>query len=84
MSALRHHLRVIAFHYPNRWFKSDLIDGGVWIRMCERRAGREVTIAKTKQSNKLFAAINRPDFRARLVDELIHQGFPIAKEKKTM
>ena len=84
MSALRHHLRVIAFHYPNRWFKSDLIDGGVWIRMCERRAGREVTIAKTKQSDKLFAAINRPDFRARLVDELIHQGFPIAKEKKTM
>lgn len=84
LNALRHHLRVIAFHYPNRWFKCDLIDGGVWIRMCERHAGREVTIAKTKQSNKLLAAINRPDFRARLVDELIHQGFPIGKEKKTM
>lgn len=84
LNALRHHLRVIAFHHPNRWFKCDLIDGGVWIRMCERRAGREVTIAKTKQSNKLFAAINRPDFRARLVDELIHLGFPIEKEKKTM
>jgi len=84
LSALRHHLRVIAFHYPNRWFKCDLIDGGVWIRMCERRAGREITIAKTKQSNKLLAAINRPDFRARLVDEMIHQGFPIEKEKKTM
>jgi hypothetical protein len=52
--------------------------------MCKRRAGREVTIAKTKQSDKLFAAINRPDFRARLVDELIHQGFPIEKEKKAM
>jgi hypothetical protein len=81
LNALRHHLRVIAFHYPNRWFKCDLIDGGVWIRMCERHAGREVTIAKTKQSNKLFDAINRPDFRERLVDELIHQGFPIGKEK---
>jgi len=84
LSALRHHLRVIAFHSPNRWFKCDLIDGGVWIRMCERRAGREVTIAKTKQSDKLFAAINRPDFRARLVGELIRQGFPVGKEKKTM
>jgi hypothetical protein len=28
--------------------------------------------------------INRPDFRARLVDELIRQGFPIEKGKKTM
>jgi len=84
LSVLRHHLRVIAFHCPNRWFKCDLIDGGVWIRMCERRAGREVTIAKTKQSNKLFAAINRPDFRERLVDELIHHGFPIEQENKTM
>jgi hypothetical protein len=72
---------VIAFHHPNRWFKCDLIDGGVWIRMCERRAGHEVTVAETKQSNKLFAAINRPDFRAKLVDELIYHGFPIEKEK---
>jgi hypothetical protein len=84
LNALRHHLRVIAFHYPNRWFKCDLIDGGVWIRMCGRRAGREVTIAMTKQSDKLFAAIDRTDFRARLVDELIRQGFPIEKEKKAM
>jgi hypothetical protein len=52
--------------------------------MCKRRGGREVTIAKTKQSDKLFAAINRPDFRERLVDELIRQGFPIEEEKKTM
>jgi hypothetical protein len=81
LNVLRHHLRVIAFHHPNRWFKCDLIDGGVWIRMCERRAGSEATIAKTKQSNKLFEAINQPDFRARLVDELIRQGFPIGKEK---
>ena len=84
LSALRHHLRVIAYHYPNRWFKCDLIDGGVWIRMCARHAGREVTIAKTKQSNKLLAAVDRPDFRVRLVDELIHQGFPIEKDNKTM
>jgi hypothetical protein len=81
LSVLRHHLRVIAFHYPNQWFKCDLIDGGVWIRMCERRAGRETTIAKTKQSDKIFSAIDRPDFRARLVDELIRQGFPIEKDK---
>jgi hypothetical protein len=81
LSILRHHLRVIAFHYPNRWFKCDLIDGGVWIRMCERRAGRETTIAKTKQSDKIFTAISRPDFRARLVDELIRHGFPIEKDK---
>jgi hypothetical protein len=80
LNILRHHLRVIAFQHPGRWFKCDLIDGGVWIRMCERRAGREATIAKTRQSDKLFAAIDRPDFRARLVDELIHQGFPIEKE----
>jgi hypothetical protein len=81
LSVLRHHLRVIAFNYPNRWFKCDLIDGGVFIRMCERRAGRETTIAKTKQSDKIFGAINRPDFRARLVDELIRRGFPIEKDK---
>lgn len=81
LNVLRHHLRVVAFHHPNRWFKCDLIDGGVWIRMCERREGREATIAKTKQSDSLFAAINQPDFRARLVDELIYQGFPIDKEK---
>src|SRR5215475_12925332 len=80
LNVLRHHLRVIAFHHPGRWFKCDLIDGGVWIRMCERRAGREATIAKTRQSDKLFTAIDRPGFRARLVDELIYQGFPIDKE----
>src|SRR5262245_43571314 len=66
LNVLRHHLRVIAFHHPSRWFKCDLIDGGVWIRMCERHTGREATIAKTKQSDKLFDAINRPDFRAKL------------------
>src|SRR5262249_9109650 len=81
LNVLRHHLRGIAFHYPNRWFKCDLIDGGVWIRMCERREGREATIANTKQSDKIFTAINRPDFRARLVDELIRHGFPIEKDK---
>ncbi|MBO0859522.1 MAG: hypothetical protein J2P21_13770 [Chloracidobacterium sp.] len=81
LNILRHHLRVIAFQHPGRWFKCDLIDGGVWIQMCERRAGREATIAKTRQSDRLFTAIDRTDFRARLVDELIYQGFPIEKEK---
>jgi hypothetical protein len=81
LSVLRHHLRVIAFHYPNQWFKCDLIAGGVLIRMCERREGQETTIAETKQSDKIFSAINRPDFRARLVGELIRQGFPIEKDK---
>jgi hypothetical protein len=81
LNVLRHHLRVVAFHHPNQWFKCDLIDGGVWIRMCERREGREATIAETKQSDNLFAAVNQPNFRARLVDELIYQGFPIDKAK---
>jgi len=28
------------------------------------------------QSDKLLAAVNRPDFRERLIDELAYQGFP--------
>lgn len=77
LDALRGHLRAIAFHHPGRWFKADLIEGGVAIRMCERRQGREVDIAKTRQSNKILSAVNRPDFRERLTCELIACGFPI-------
>lgn len=82
LEVLRGHLKVIAFPYqPGRWFKADLIAGGVKIRFCERRAGREVTIVETRQSDKLLAAVNRPDFRERLIEELIHQGFPIGGER---
>jgi hypothetical protein len=77
LDALRGHLRAIAFHHPGRWFKADLIEGGVAIRMCERRQGREVDIAKTRQSNKILSAVNRPDFKERLTRELIACGFPI-------
>lgn len=78
LEVLREHLGDIAFQYPGRWFKADLRDaGGVWIRLYERQEGREVKIASTKQSDKLLAAVHRPDFRARLVEELRHQGFPI-------
>jgi hypothetical protein len=77
LNALREHLRVIAFGIPNHWFKADLIAGGVAIRLCRRESGREVTVKSTRQSNKLLSAVNRSDFRERLIDELIHQGFPI-------
>jgi hypothetical protein len=77
---LREHLSVIAFQHPGRWFKVDLIEPeGVWIRFCGRVLGREKTLKKTKQSDKLLRAVDRSDFRARLIDELIHQGFPIGK-----
>lgn len=79
VNALREHLRLIAFHIPNHWFKVDPIVGGVVIRLCRRESGREVTIKSTRQSNKILAAISRPDFRERLIDELKRQGFPIGK-----
>lgn len=85
LNALREHLKAIAFYLPGRWFKADLIEGGgVWIRLCERQQGREVTIAKTKQSDKLLQSVNRPDFRARLIDELVHQGFLIYKTSRNV
>lgn len=83
LKVLREHLGVIAFGYPGQWFKADLRDdGGVWIRFYERQEGREVKIASTKQSDKLLMAVNRPDFRERLIDELIHQGFPIERGER--
>jgi hypothetical protein len=36
-------------------------------------------IATTDQSDKLLASVERPDFRERLLDELIYQGFPLDK-----
>ncbi|HET8676048.1 MAG TPA: hypothetical protein VFO63_09700, partial [Blastocatellia bacterium] len=65
-------------YIPNHWFRADLIDGGVSIRLYTRNdRNREVTVARTRQSNKIFDAINRPDFRERLIDELKRQDFPI-------
>ena len=82
LERLREHLGVIASYYPGRWFAADLRGaGGVWIRMKERKLGVEVTVAKTKQSDKLLHAINRPDFRERLIDELVACGFPIGGER---
>jgi hypothetical protein len=80
LRALRDHLGVIASYLPGRWFRADLIKGGVSIRLYERDGQRrESTIAETRQSNKLLDAVDRPDFRARLIDELKRQGFPIEK-----
>jgi len=78
IEVLREHLGVIASYHPGQWFRADLRDaGGVWIRMYERQEGREVIVAKTKQSDKILSAVNRPDFRERLTRELIACGFPI-------
>ena len=81
LKMLRECLREIALDYPMKWFRADLIEGGVLIRMFTRQKGREITIAQTRQSDKLLTCVNRPDFRSRLIDELIHQYFPIEKDK---
>jgi hypothetical protein len=74
---LLEHLRVISHYNPGKWFKADLIEGGVHIRLCARVNTIEETIADTRQSDKLLASVYQPDFRARLIAELIQQGFPI-------
>jgi len=76
---VRGHLGVISEGLPGRWFKADLIKPeGVWIRIMGRNGGEgEKTLKKTRQSDKLLMAVDRPDFRERLIDELIHQGFPV-------
>jgi len=81
LKALRDHLRIVAFGIPKHWFKVDLIPGGVTIRLCRRKAGREVTVKQTRQSNKILDAVSRPDFRERLIDELMRQGFPVGGER---
>lgn len=77
LAKLREHLRAISHYHPGKWFKADLVSGGVSIRLCERVEGREVELAKTRQSNKILAAVERPDFQERLRAELIACGFPI-------
>jgi len=49
------------------------------IRLFKKDHGHEIMVATTDQSDKLLAAVNRPDFRDRLLDELIYQGFPVDK-----
>lgn len=77
LKKLREHLKAIAFYHPGLWFKADLIRGGVNIRLFKKEHSHEIMVATTDQSDKLLAAIDQPDFRARLLAELIHQGFPI-------
>jgi hypothetical protein len=81
---LLEHLKVISHYHPGRWFKADLIEGGILIRMSKRINGVEETIAETRQSDKLLAAVDRPDFQERLLDELIRRGFPIEKDKMSL
>jgi hypothetical protein len=77
LKRLREHLKVIAFQSPGQWFKADLVRGGVTIRLFERQHGHEICISQTTQSDKLLVAVDREDFRERLIDELRHQGFEI-------
>src|SRR5262249_28927566 len=81
LEALREHLKVIAFHCPGFWIRANLIPDGVEIRMSHKVNGFEETMAVTRQSDKLLMAVKRPDFFGRLVDELIHQGFPLEKDQ---
>jgi hypothetical protein len=82
---LLENLKVISSYHYGYWFRVELLDdGGVKIRMSRRVNGVEETVATTRQSDKLLRAVDRPDFLKRLVDELIHQGFPIEKEKMSL
>ncbi len=81
LKVLRGHLKYISAQHPGVWFKADLIDGGVMIRMFEQHHGIEQTVALTRQSDALLRNVDRPDFRSRLIDELIRQNFPIEKDK---
>jgi hypothetical protein len=85
LEKLREHLGVIASYCPGYWLRADLLaGGGVLIRMSHRVNGFEEQAASTRQSDKLLTSVDRPDFLKRLVDELIHQGFPIEKEKMNL
>ena len=77
LKILRERLKQIAFYHPGVWFKADLIRGGMTIRLFKKDHGHEIMVAGTDQSDKLLAAVNRPDFRDRLLDELIYQRFPV-------
>jgi hypothetical protein len=80
LKVLREHLKAISARHRGVWFKADLIEGGVHIRLCAKVNTFEETIADTRQSDELLAAVDRPDFRDRLIDELIFQGFPIERQ----
>jgi len=54
-----------------------LVRGGVTIRLFERQHGHEIALSQTTQSDKLLAAVDRPDFRDRLIEELRRQEFEI-------
>lgn len=71
------HLGVISSYHPGKWFKADLVEGGIHIRMCARVNTIEETIADTRQSDKLLMAVDRPDFREKLIEELRRQEFEI-------
>lgn len=80
LKKLREHLKAIAFYYPGLWFKADLIRGGVTIRLFKKENSHEIMVATTDQSDKLLEAVDRPDFRKRLLDELLRQGFPLEEK----
>jgi hypothetical protein len=80
LKKLREHLKGIAFYYPGLWFKADLIRGGVTIRLFKKENSHEIMVATTDQSDKLLEAVDRPDFRKRLLDELLRQGFPLEEK----
>jgi len=80
LDKLRDHLKVIGSYAPGFWLRADLLPGGgVLIRMSHRVNGFEEQVGSTRQSDKLLMAVDRPDFRDRLFDELIHQNFPLSK-----
>src|SRR5262249_16119736 len=81
LKVLRERLKAISFYHPAFWFNHNLMNGGYMMRMFRRRQERDESLASTLQSPKLLAAVNRPDFRARLIDELIHQGFLIERAR---
>jgi len=51
----------------------------VTIRLFKKDHGHEIMVARTDQSDKLLAAVERPHFRELLIAELIYQGFPLEK-----
>ena len=77
MKKLREHLKEISARNPGKWFKADLIHGGVMIRLFRKVHMHEIMICRTDQSDKLLAAVDRPDFRDRLTEELRYQGFEV-------
>jgi hypothetical protein len=78
---LRNHLKVISSYHPGLSFKTDLIEGGVKIKLYRWNGRKEKMIASTRQSDKLLLAVYRPDFLDRLIAELKACKFPIGGVK---